>query len=229
MLYQIRLRNGKPVLDINIPIRELKKTVIYLIRNKINGKVWVGQAVNFYNRSAAHLSKLSKGISSRHIQSAWDKYGYLNFEFEIIESELQREDLVFIESKYIEKFKSWDREFGYNIERYDRRGIRVVSEESKKKVSLSLKGLRKGISTGPMADDIKKKISETLKGTKKPEGFCRGDKNPQYGKNGELNSQYGKKWYMDPITGESKKYLSNEQIPIGWIPGRRILNRRKKC
>ena len=40
---------------------------------------------------------------------------------------------------------------------------------------------------------------------------------------GKLNSQYGKVWYYNPITLESKSFKKDDQIPIGWLKGRKCL------
>lgn len=40
---------------------------------------------------------------------------------------------------------------------------------------------------------------------------------------GKLNSQYGTVWYFNPLTQESKKFLKSDEIPVGWIKGRKIL------
>lgn len=60
---------------------------IYIIRNKENGKVYIGQAsANIAHRWRQHRHDLRRGAhKNAHLQSAWDKYGEKVFEFQILE------------------------------------------------------------------------------------------------------------------------------------------------
>ena len=59
---------------------------IYEIVNLVNGKRYVGSALNFKQRWHSHLSLLRKGDHhSAHLQSAWKKYGESSFAFRKIE------------------------------------------------------------------------------------------------------------------------------------------------
>jgi len=60
---------------------------VYEIVNTINGKRYVGSAVNFARRWRAHLRCLRAGNHhSEKLQRAWNKYGADAFEFRIIAS-----------------------------------------------------------------------------------------------------------------------------------------------
>ena len=67
----------------------MKVQGIYQIRNKNNGKVYIGQvyATKGANRRwLEHRAALRKGNHyNPHLQSAWNKYGEVNFSFEILE------------------------------------------------------------------------------------------------------------------------------------------------
>lgn len=55
---------------------------IYEIVNKLNGKSYVGSAVNMISRWNGHRMYLRRGLHhSRHLQAAWNKYGSEAFEF----------------------------------------------------------------------------------------------------------------------------------------------------
>ena len=57
---------------------------IYLIENTVNGKVYVGSAVNFNERFRVHNYYLSRGSHhSPKLQYAWNKYGEKSFTFKI--------------------------------------------------------------------------------------------------------------------------------------------------
>ena len=54
---------------------------IYLIRNKINNKVYIGQSIDIEGRWKDH--KVRKDESAIHL--AIQKYGVENFEFEVLQ------------------------------------------------------------------------------------------------------------------------------------------------
>ena len=68
---------------------------IYGIVNKLNGKKYIGSAVNFYKRKSLHLKQLTeKCHHSKYLQRAWNKYGGINFEFIILERVDSKENLI---------------------------------------------------------------------------------------------------------------------------------------
>ena len=88
---------------------------IYKITNKINNKCYIGSAISIKNRLVQHKSLLNKNKHfNAHLQSAWNKYGFNNFTFEILEV-TNKEELQEKEEYYIQFFKSNDRKIGYNI------------------------------------------------------------------------------------------------------------------
>ena len=48
-----------------------------------------------------------------------------------------------------------------------------------------------------------------------------GEKN-SLNQKGEKNSQFGKKWIYNPITKENRKIGKNDEIPSGWLLGRKM-------
>jgi len=59
---------------------------IYKITNKINNKVYIGQSNNVEGRIAGHVKYLTLNKhKNKHLQSAVNQYGIINFNFEIIE------------------------------------------------------------------------------------------------------------------------------------------------
>lgn len=91
-----------------------KLGTIYKIENLVNGKVYIGQTKRmFKQRKDQHLYELRNGIKrNKKLQSAWNKYGEVNFKFVIIGrypiSELDEKEIYFIE-KY-DSFRN-----GYNM------------------------------------------------------------------------------------------------------------------
>ncbi len=59
---------------------------IYRIRNIVNGKFYVGQAVDFKHRWSGHKFLLEKvDHHAKHLENAWYQYGPDKFTFEILE------------------------------------------------------------------------------------------------------------------------------------------------
>ena len=110
------------------------KTGIYVIRNKINNKVYIGQSTNVNGRWRQHLSHLRRNIHhNEHLQSAWNKYGEINFEFSILElCDISCMDEL--ERFYISKYNSMNANFGYNRESGGNLK-KKSSKETKEKIS----------------------------------------------------------------------------------------------
>jgi len=88
---------------------------IYKILNLVNGKFYIGSAVNFTVRFNTHRKLLNKGAhKNKHLQAAYTKHGADNFEFHILEycdldKLLEREQFYFYETDCC------NNEIGYNL------------------------------------------------------------------------------------------------------------------
>lgn len=119
-----------------------KSAGIYLIRNTINGKCYVGQALKLQKRIKAHWNNC-KYPRYQHIAlyRAINKYGIENFEIKILESFrdgfdwIVRSKLDELEKKYIEQYDCYNK--GYNSTLGGDGGVLGLqhSEETKKKLS----------------------------------------------------------------------------------------------
>ena len=73
---------------------------IYKIINKVNDKYYVGSSQNImglHGRCYDQIRKLNLNQHSNpHLQSAWNKYGKINFVFLIIEDNISLNNLVVI-------------------------------------------------------------------------------------------------------------------------------------
>jgi group I intron endonuclease len=114
---------------------------IYKITNTVNGKVYIGQTVNYKNRWSRHRSDAKHKPDSRnkHLTSAIIKYGIDNFTFEVITKADTLEIADDLEIDYIKQYNATDPVFGYN-KLPGGQGRRPMSEEMKRKLSESLKG-----------------------------------------------------------------------------------------
>jgi group I intron endonuclease len=140
---------------------------IYIIKNLVNNKVYIGQTSNIKKRQAEHKRYLNnKGHHNIYLQNAWNKYGEYNFKFSIIE-ECTINELNIKEQYWIEYYKSNIRKYGYNMTNGGD-GVRGFnfSDEQKQKLSKAHKGqipVNKGKSR---SEETKRKISEKCKGIK---------------------------------------------------------------
>ena len=65
---------------------------IYIIKNKINNKVYVGQAINPHRRFIQHLCNGNRLLDNYPIHLAINKYGKENFYYEILEQNIENYD-----------------------------------------------------------------------------------------------------------------------------------------
>lgn len=97
-------------------MRPPKTSGVYLLRNLLTKKVYVGQTNSLYRRWISHFNMLCRGVHGNlHLQSSFNKHGVDNFEYEVIE-ECSVELLDERETFWLNKFHASDRRFGYNIE-----------------------------------------------------------------------------------------------------------------
>lgn len=90
-----------------ISMNERRKSGIYIIKNTLNGKCYIGQAKSIGDRWYTHKSSLSRGKHhSRYLQASWNKYGQDAFVFQVLEYvKLDKELLTQKEQYWINKLK----------------------------------------------------------------------------------------------------------------------------
>ena len=152
---------------------------IYMIKNKVNNKCYIGQSINIINRWYGHKNSLRHNThGNKHLQNAWNKYGEDNFEFIVLE-ECKEDELNDKEIYWISKLGGNESPDLYNYRAGGDSGG-ALSDETKKKISLSLlntppwnKGLTKDdprvakycMKKGEFhhTESTKKKISNTIR------------------------------------------------------------------
>lgn len=87
---------------------------IYKWTNLINNKIYIGKANNIASRIRGYRHEVNKG-SQRPIIRALAKYGFENFNFEVIEEINYAEDILEREQYWIDFYDSKNKEKGYNI------------------------------------------------------------------------------------------------------------------
>lgn len=139
------------------------KIGIYKIVNKVNGKTYIGQtSENFQRRYFLHNWKLCNNIhDNKYLQRSWNKYGEDNFQFEIVEG---LEDSSMLNDREIYWIKYY-RENGncYNMQDGGQPKClhQYISLESRKHVG---ELNRQRILGTKLSDETKHKMSESHKG-----------------------------------------------------------------
>jgi group I intron endonuclease len=113
---------------------------IYIIKNIINGKCYIGKSVTVYCRLRKHKEMLErKAHINIYLQRSWDKYGKGNFTFKLLEP---CEELILSqkEHEWVEYHKNILKIELYNINDIDSNGKNRLSEETKRKISEAHKG-----------------------------------------------------------------------------------------
>jgi len=118
--------------------------IIYKYTCKTTGKVYIGQTIDEIKRKSAHRHMHTEWRS--HFYSAIAKYGYDDFVYDVIYEVVSdipgyvKQILDIMEIYYIQKYKSTDPKFGYNIAAGGGGTIGVpCSEEHRKKISQIMK------------------------------------------------------------------------------------------
>lgn len=140
------------------------KGIIYGIRNKVNGKIYIGKSINFKQRKAQHKyylckDKISKKHCNRYLYNAVQKYGWDNFEFVILE---ECENLKERELAWMDKLNSCNKEHGYNLRR-DTSTKCIIHEETRKLQSSNTQGSKNPNYKNKWSDIQKSKMSEIAK------------------------------------------------------------------
>lgn len=90
-----------------------KVSGIYIITNKISGKIYVGESLDIYRRwHDEHIPQLRKNCHyNKELQNDFNKYGEENFSFEILERYSEdnpittKAKIIILESYYVTAFK----------------------------------------------------------------------------------------------------------------------------
>lgn len=222
---------------------------IYMIKNLINNKFYIGSAINFKRRWYNHIRNANLKIHhSKSFENAWHKYGEDNFEFIILEYVEITENLLNREQFYLDKLQPWKRNIGYNL--CPNAGSMLGykhSDETKRKQSENMKGINNPFYNQTHTEETKKILSSIAKirfTDKKnhpmhgkilsdeiknkmsliQKGKRCGEKNHNYGKKNPKTSQFNKETKSKSVV-QLDKY-SNELIKIFYSMSevRQILN-----
>ena len=143
--------------------RSVVKSGIYQIRNRINGKRYVGSAVNVQCRWREHLGDLrNQSHHNAHLQRAFNRYREDAFTFSILEYIQEPDNLIGREQHYLDTLKP---EYNISPTAGSPLGVRHT-EETRRKVSAAMMG-------HPVSSETRVKISEALTGRHRSGEHCR--------------------------------------------------------
>lgn len=132
---------------------------VYQHKNKTNGKIYIG--ITSQTPEERWGANGLNYKSSPHFYAAIQKYGWDNFEHNILYTNLTKDEACQKEQELISYFNSMNREYGYNSTSGGESFI--MNEETKQKISQAMIGNRNGLGH-PCSPEKAKKISEAQKG-----------------------------------------------------------------
>ena len=199
-------------------------TGVYLIAHGKGKAVYVGSAaLSFKERWRAHRYRLRRGKHHNiHLQAAWDKHGEEAFGFEVVE-ECPPEECLVAEQRWIDSLRARGMSL-YNqclvagsplgVKRSEEFGLRMSlsnrmrkgekrSEEARRNISLSLKGVAKGRKA---SEETRRKMSLAHKGKRLSE---ENKKNISLAKTGKKQSQ---EWIRNVVEAKRINKLLRAQL-----------------
>ncbi len=134
---------------------------IYKITNTTNNKTYIGSTKNFRIRKSTHFYKLRRNLhGNKHLQSSYNKHGFSNFIFEVLEIVEDLSNIIVREQYWIDTLKP---EYNKRIIAQSCLGMKI-SESHKQALINSRKGIK-------MSENHKSLISLANTGKKRTEEF----------------------------------------------------------
>ena len=182
---------------------------IYCYTNIVDGKKYVGQAVNFNKRRKQHVNdsynKNKKYDHNMPFHRAIRKYGIENFKVKILKENLETQCLLnFWECYYIDKFNTLVKnKKGYNVSSGGSNGNNFAgkTEEEMNEIKAKLSEAHKGKT---FSEETKQKMSDSKKDNYVGENhpmWNNGKQIAQYDKNMQLLAIYGSSHEAERQTG----------------------------
>lgn len=179
--------------------------LIYKVKNIINKKIYIGKTTNTLQERKKSHEKKAKYKPKTHFHRALKKYGNDNFEWEILQTANNAEDLNQLEQTYIKKYNSYKE--GYNMTNGGEGGDTISNKSYEEKKN---QGAKKGnipwnkgksmralgytyeyLKPRTFTEEQKRQHSELIKNSEK---FRKGLKSRRPAKNVVIKDENGKIW-----------------------------------
>jgi len=150
---------------------------IYMIKNIINSKYYIGSSVNLDRRINTHFRELKKcNHENSYLQNSYNKHGKDAFKVEILETITDKSIVLIREQFYIDSLDACNRDKGYNIYTIagSPQGRKVTKKQSEQQRKFMLEN-------NPFKGKHHSKETK-LKMSNDRKGLLSGNKNPNYGK-----------------------------------------------
>lgn len=186
---------------------------VYSHTNKLNGKKYIG--ITKQKKPELRWGSNGRNYSS-YFRNAIDKYGWANFDHEILYEGLTKEEACEAEISLIKQYNTQDRNFGYNIT--EGGTAPIMPEEIREKISIALLGNKNGQGI-PCSEEKRRKISEAQKGIK-------------FSDERRLHLSEAKKGKSHaPISAESRKKISDahKKKPVYCVELNRVFPSIQEC
>lgn len=112
------------------------KPGVYMIKNTVNGKIYIGSSVDMKRRARQHYHSFKKGHGNSLLDRAYKKYGEDSFTFSVLEY-CEESTIRVLEQSYIIKYDTLNKSIGYNLAGVTELGLPILSEEARKRISKS--------------------------------------------------------------------------------------------
>lgn len=174
--------------------------IIYMIKNRINNKIYIGQTVRSLND---RIDDYQKGLGNNYLNNSFKKYGFENFEFSIIDTATSIDELNSKEIHWINKYNTTDKNKGYNLEDGGRNSL--LSQETREKMSEARKGKKQ------TTDWVKKRIAKAGSEEAKKYGRAKTEEERKW-----LSETTPKYWLGKTRDEETRKKISQTKKERGF-------------
>lgn len=133
---------------------------IYYLKNKINGKMYIGKSIDIIGRCKGHLRDNDKPRVNRYLTNAVLKYGLKNFTYGVLEELVTYNEGLFKDKElyWIDYYNTTNRLYGYNLRR-DSSTKMIVHEETRKLLSIAVSGSKNPNYNNKWSNEQKNRMS----------------------------------------------------------------------
>lgn len=154
-----------------------KVRTIYMLRNKVNGKEYIGLTIDFEKRKRSHYNKLKNpnAATNKELQKDFDNGSWDDFEFIELKKVKGLDKAMEVENELIKKYQTAEK--GYNV-LYNARRAGGISNNIKDFMSPSEASYRWGIHPEAFKEKLKPSRNQEEIERLKKDGLIKSFKRP---------------------------------------------------